>query len=1407
MANSDIETSIQINLSDYDRQMNRAIKQADNLDSALDAISNTKIAPIVEIDTGNLDSVKKQMEAALAGSYTASLDVEDSAIKNAEALLAKLDSESVSVKVSTDDSDIAITKRKIDDLDGETIDPKVNVDDSELTGIKSKLDELRNLAVIDIVFNLADKIPSPADIPLLGSIVEADNAARNLQATLGTGFQPSQAEEAQDLFTSGFGATQTEAAQALAAVVQTTGNEFKTAAESGESFGSIAAQAFTVADISGEDFKAVLDAADKLYSNGQAETYADALDLIATGFQNGLNNGDDLLDTVREYSPQFEQLGFTSGEFFNSLKAGMDAGAYNTDFIADLIKEMNIRAQAAMAGEGVEFDALSAMGLLDEAEAYAAGEITGKAYAEAVAAAAESGLADGSITPQTIFDALGTKAEDLTIPVTLDILGAKGEGGFGINAVEGTTQAAGDALYGGIEASIETAKRLIETELATSIDEAFDIQGKIDAFNTGVKEFSALIAGGEDIPAAIEEAFNLEGFAETFARFESAIGNLVIEVSSLIASILDATGNSGAAADLRGGIATQAAQQLAFDLQLQDDGAGIVSAVDTAIRRGVEAADIGTALTTAGSEFVLSGDFQAAQAYIADLQGLATVSVPPQVTDLLAGRGVDVTNLQAVTAELKEIQAQAALGVSNEGFGIQSLLQSQGINLDELVTTLDYAGTAQTVATNLGTQLDTALFDTFNTMFAEGNYLQGLVTALGTGEGGTAGIFGSEIVTQFQDLPNQLMQGLSNIGGEIPLLTTLQTDLDNTNAKVGEVMPAVEESITTGGIEPFQAFTTEINATAAAMLTQSPIIGEQATQIQTSMGATGVKVDTLNTSIGGLDKASLSALQGEFANLRGGVDEQVGAAIRQINTLISKLTSLGGMSIGIPGFTLSPISGGSHMYGGVIPAGTVGVVHGNEILAGAPPGTDISVLNQQTSSVIESALAALMGGDIGGLFGGADAGGTAPPITQELVLDFQVQTDGQGIQDVIRNAIEGGVDAAELEASLLTAGRDLIAQGDLDKAAKFVEDLQTAATIELPSGLTDYLSGKGIDPTDLQAVREELLAITTDARALGDISEFASPVAGMSLVDFEDLINPLEIAAQAQTALEPLQAELQSALDFQSDLDLGLDIQTMISEALAAGDSSKLSDTLKAILEKASQDASGAFTSISDAGLGMSETAPLIGEAIDLGIGQPIETASGAVSELATLLEEQFPGILEQLGILQTEMDTQDSVNNLDMLKVSIESLNTVSLSGLTGQFAGLKQGIDDQVAYATEQILKLQGALNGLGGTNIGVPDVNIPGIAGDGGSHLYGGVIAGGTIGQVHGNEIFAAAPEGTDISVLNAATSSTIENALAALVGGGVGGNVSNVTYNNQFVYNVQSNAQGFMSEGAARSARGF
>jgi TP901 family phage tail tape measure protein len=68
-----------------------------------------------------------------------------------------------------------------------------------------------------------------------------------------------------------------------------------------------------------------------------------SLDLIAAGFQNGLNKSDDFLDTLNEYSPQFAQAGFSAKDMLNVISQGMSSGAFNTDKAADAVKEFGIR--------------------------------------------------------------------------------------------------------------------------------------------------------------------------------------------------------------------------------------------------------------------------------------------------------------------------------------------------------------------------------------------------------------------------------------------------------------------------------------------------------------------------------------------------------------------------------------------------------------------------------------------------------------------------------------------------------------------------------------------------------------------------------------------------------------------------------------------------------------------------------------------------------------------------------------------------------------------------------------------------------------------------------------------------------------------------------------------------------
>lgn len=69
----------------------------------------------------------------------------------------------------------------------------------------------------------------------------------------------------------------------------------------------------------------------------------DALDLVASGYKNGLNASGDFMDTLNEYAPLFQEAGYSAEDMLSIMKNGLDNGAMNTDKVADAVKELQIR--------------------------------------------------------------------------------------------------------------------------------------------------------------------------------------------------------------------------------------------------------------------------------------------------------------------------------------------------------------------------------------------------------------------------------------------------------------------------------------------------------------------------------------------------------------------------------------------------------------------------------------------------------------------------------------------------------------------------------------------------------------------------------------------------------------------------------------------------------------------------------------------------------------------------------------------------------------------------------------------------------------------------------------------------------------------------------------------------------
>lgn len=95
-----------------------------------------------------------------------------------------------------------------------------------------------------------------------------------------------------------------------------------------------------------------------LIRTGFASNASEAMDIITSGFQRGLNVSQDWLDTLNEYSTQFRKLGLDASEFMTLLHQGLEGGARDTDKVADSLKEFSIRAVDGSKSTKEGFEAL-----------------------------------------------------------------------------------------------------------------------------------------------------------------------------------------------------------------------------------------------------------------------------------------------------------------------------------------------------------------------------------------------------------------------------------------------------------------------------------------------------------------------------------------------------------------------------------------------------------------------------------------------------------------------------------------------------------------------------------------------------------------------------------------------------------------------------------------------------------------------------------------------------------------------------------------------------------------------------------------------------------------------------------------------------------------------------------------
>lgn len=264
---------------------------------------------------------------------------------------------------------------------------------------------------------------------------DLDSSAGRIEARLGITAERAEklADIGEDVWKNAFGENVREAGDAITLVSNNLNDipdeKLKDAAQS----------AFFLSEAFDADLNESTRAAGQLMKDFE-DSSDKAFDVITWGFQNGLDYTGEFLDTIREYSPQFAEMGYTSEQMLNGLKAGFDEGSWSLDKLGDAIKESHLRMGAL---DKATVEAYTSMGL--NAEKYVGkiskgGEEGNKAFQEVVKKLMQ--VEDATERNALSTALFGTQYEDLREKVIFAMAGASKE----IANLEGTTKRASDAL-------------------------------------------------------------------------------------------------------------------------------------------------------------------------------------------------------------------------------------------------------------------------------------------------------------------------------------------------------------------------------------------------------------------------------------------------------------------------------------------------------------------------------------------------------------------------------------------------------------------------------------------------------------------------------------------------------------------------------------------------------------------------------------------------------------------------------------------------------------------------------------------------------------------------------------------------------------------------------------------------
>ena len=402
----------------------------------------------------------------------------------------------------------------------------------------------------NVIANLATEAISKAVEAFKELATEGDTALGMLEARTGAAGDKMEGFEdvMYEVYNANYGDSLGDVSDTLSTVIQMT-DDLDNA-----SLAKVTKNAIALDDVFGFDVKESMRAANSLMDQFGI-TSDQAFNLIVQGAQNGLNQNDDLLDTINEYSMQFKNAGYTADDMFNMLANGVESGTWSVDKLGDAVKEFNIRASDGTISDAIKENA-KAFGLTKK-EAKALGqEVEGgsvEAYQKLLDKLKE--VDDDAQRYQLGVSMFGTMWEDLGEDAVYALMDTEG-------AISKTSDAMAkmdSAAYDTLESSLSQLGRTVKSEVVQPISEKLipvakeavefvtnNVAPAVDWILKNLPTLGVVLAGVSAAVVAFKWASIVDGIKKVGAAFKAfgallasnPIGLIILGVTALVAAFV-----------------------------------------------------------------------------------------------------------------------------------------------------------------------------------------------------------------------------------------------------------------------------------------------------------------------------------------------------------------------------------------------------------------------------------------------------------------------------------------------------------------------------------------------------------------------------------------------------------------------------------------------------------------------------------------------------------------------------------------------------------------------------------------------------------------------------------------------------------------------------------------------------